>query len=220
MMVNTEWLFLCKDVRYGAILCLEELSIVASQVTCFVGESGGGKTTLLKLLNKLISPTDGVILYKGTDLKDIDSVTHRRDVVMLSQKPFIFEGTVKDNLLKGAAYQNLSIDDDAILSALQRVKLNQPLDKDASKLSGGEAQRMALARIMLLNAPVILLDEPSSALDEDTERLVIEEIVSYVRQNNKTLIMVTHAGFIAREYADVIYTISNGSITGRVQNGQ
>jgi putative ABC transport system ATP-binding protein len=212
-------LFSCKNVKYRQILFIETLSIFAGHVTCIAGESGGGKTTLLKLFNKLISPTEGIIAFKGIDLSDIDSVQHRKNVVLLSQKPFMFEGTVKDNLLRGAIYHGLSLEDQALLSALERVKLNQALDKDASTLSGGEAQRLALARVMLLNTEVILLDEPSSALDEDTERLVIDEIVAHVRQTGKSLIMVTHASHVARKYADIIYTIEKGTLTGRVENG-
>ena len=207
-------MFTLKNVRYKSVLQIDALDLHAGKITCLVGPSGGGKTTLLKLLNKMLSPDQGMITYEGEDLKTIDSVHHRRRVVLLSQSPFIFPGTIKDNLLKGLTYREQTKDDEALLHALKHVSLAQALNDDAQMLSGGEKQRLALARVMLLDAACILLDEPSSALDEATEARIVKDVVEYVQKNDKTLIMVTHAKSIAKNIGDYICTIEGGRLKG------
>jgi putative ABC transport system ATP-binding protein len=205
-------MFLFKEVEYLSILSIPKLEIKAGEITCIVGESGGGKTTFLKLLNKLISPTKGDISYNGYSLADLDSVKHRQDVVMLSQKPYIFKGDLRVNLIKGLMIHKKEYNDQDLQDSLKRVKLEKPLDFDASKLSVGEAQRLALARVILLDASVYLLDEPSSALDEETEKIVIEATVNFVKEHKKTLVMVTHASKIAKQYGNTIFKFEKGFI--------
>lgn len=205
-------LFSGKDVKFKSILDIECFEIEEKKITCIVGESGGGKTTFLKLFNKMISPTSGEVYYYDTPLNKIDSVSHRKKVVMLSQKPYIFEKTILDNFKKLTEFNDLELDLEKAKKLLKDVSLKKELEVDASKLSGGEAQRLALARAMYLDSDVILLDEPSSALDDETEKIVIEMICNYVKENSKSLIMVTHSKKVAKTYADIIYTIDKGKI--------
>jgi len=203
-----------EKVKYKNILDIKKLHIEKNKVTCIVGESGSGKTTLLKLFNKLISPESGQIKYKGKSISEIESVQLRRDVVMLPQSPAIYEGSIKENLLIGLKFSEKEEkpDDKALKKILEEVSLNKALTKDAEKLSGGEQQRLALGRIIILDPNVYLLDEPSSALDEETEHLVIEKMVEHVRKENKTLVMVTHTKRIAEEFADNIVEVKKGKI--------
>lgn len=205
-------LFSGKNVKFKSILDIECFEIEEKKITCIVGESGGGKTTFLKLFNKMISPTSGEVYYYDTPLSKIDSVSHRKKVVMLSQKPYIFEKTILDNFKKLTEFNDLELDLEKAKKLLKDVSLKKELEVDASKLSGGEAQRLALARAMYLDSDVILLDEPSSALDDETEKIVIEMICNYVKENSKSLIMVTHSKKVAKTYADIIYTIDKGKI--------
>ena len=92
---------------------------------------------------------------------------------------------------------------------MKKVELDKPLDGDGEELSGGEQQRVALARVILSDPEVFLLDEPSSALDSVTERLIIKSLVDYTRENYKTLIMVTHSRDIGNEFSDVVFEIKN-----------
>jgi len=209
-------MFHLNKVRYKNILSITNLSIEENKVTSIVGESGSGKTTFMKLLNKLISADEGDISFNGTSLKDISSIDLRRKVVMLPQSPAIFAGTVRDNLLIGLRFSEKSIVlDDELKEILKSVHLNKSLDEDSEKLSGGEKQRLALGRVLLMKPEVLLLDEPSSALDEDTEELIIRHLVNYTRQSNKTLIMVTHSKKIAKSFSDVIIEIKKGSIVDK-----
>ncbi|MBM7540760.1 putative ABC transport system ATP-binding protein [Amphibacillus cookii] len=202
-----------KEVKYKDILNIKHLSIKKNNITCIVGESGSGKTTLLRLLNRLISHDHGEIFYHDQPLSQIDPVKLRRAVTMLPQTPATFSGSIKDNLLIGLEFAERPLaSDNELYELLKRVKLNKELDQDAAKLSGGEKQRVALARVVLMNPEVLLLDEPSSALDEDTEHIIIEELVNYTRKRGKTLIMATHSKKVASQFSDQMIEIKDGKI--------
>ncbi|WP_321329531.1 ABC transporter ATP-binding protein [uncultured Ilyobacter sp.] len=202
-----------EDVKYKDIIYIESLEILPQKITCILGESGGGKTTLIKLLNKMISPTSGDIFYKEKSLRKTDSVELRRDVVMLSQSPGIFPGSVRENLLIGLKFSEKDpADDSELVEIMKKVHLYKSLDDVAENLSGGEKQRVALGRVMLMDPKILLLDEPSSALDEKTERNIIKEVTDYVKTKNKTLIMVTHSKEIARDHADEIIEMAQGRV--------
>lgn len=213
-------MFTLQSVTYKNILRIGSLVLPAQKVLCIVGESGSGKTTLLRLLNKMISPDSGEIYYGETPLSSISSVELRRSVVMLQQNPAIFPGTVADNLQAGLRFaEKAAASEDKLRAALSMVHLPKELDNDAEKLSGGEKQRLALGRLLLLEPEVMLLDEPSSALDEATEQSIIRSLVTYTRQHNRTLIMVTHAKQVARDYAQHIFEMRSGAIIGQEEVG-
>lgn len=209
-------MFILKNVKYKNILHIENMTIQNGKVTCIIGESGSGKTTILKMLNKMISPDSGEILFKDKKLNETDSVAIRRNVVMLPQSPSIFKGNIKNNLLIGLDFsEKPAASDIELKEVLKVVKLNKDLDDSADKLSGGEKQRVALGRILLMDPEVLLLDEPSSALDEETENIIFEALVDYTKKFNKTLIMVTHSRQVAEKFSDEIIAIKNGKIYNR-----
>lgn len=198
-------------VKYHGILDMPHLKIDTGTITALVGPSGSGKTTLLRLLNKMISPTQGRILYQATDLSQINSITHRQQVVMLSQNPVIFPGSIRDNLTIGFKFQGKGLPGDDILGPmLNNVKLDKPLDGRTDTLSGGEKQRLSIARVLLLNPEVYLLDEPSSALDETTAEQIIQMVSEHVRQHMKTMVLVTHSPGIANRFSDTIIKFPPG----------
>lgn len=202
------------NVKFEDILKIENLTINSNEVTCIIGSSGSGKSTLLRLINKLISPTKGYISIDGEDIANIDSTTYRRRVPMLSQNPVTFPGTVRDNLLMGRKFQEKDLLSDQILKkALESVKLDKSLGEDIDNLSGGEAQRLTIARLMLCDSEVYLLDEPSSALDDLTEDFVIKTMVDMAREKNKTIIYVTHSKDMADKYSDKLIKIVDGRIS-------
>ena len=209
-------MFTFDNVKYKDILAIDDLKIELGKVTCITGPSGSGKSTFLRLINKLISPDSGVIYLNRENIADINSVEYRRRVPMLSQSPVTFSGTIRDNLLIGRKFQNKEApSDDKLLAALKAVSLDEPLDKDVDNLSGGEQQRVSIARLMLLDSEVYLLDEPSSALDDLTEDFVIKSMVDMARDENKTIIYVTHSNSIADKYSDRVIKI----VDGRILNG-
>jgi putative ABC transport system ATP-binding protein len=206
-------MFKLENVKFKNILNIENVKLDKNIITAILGSSGGGKTTFLKLLNNMITADRGKITYKGQDIESYDPVALRREVVMMPQDPEIFKGSIKDNfkiteeITDNGSSKNLSYKE-----LLQKVSLTQDLNDNAKILSGGEKQRLALARVMLLKPEVLLLDEPSSSLDHKTEAKIIKMVVDYVRENNRTLIMVTHSPDIAEKFADRIINIEAGKI--------
>ncbi|WP_368298417.1 ATP-binding cassette domain-containing protein [Cytobacillus firmus] len=211
--MTTDLLFAIRELRVNNIINVNHLDIKKDKVTCITGESGAGKSTLLKTLNKMITPDSGEIFYKGTSLKEIDSVQHRRKVIMLSQVPLIFPGTIKDNLIMGYKLNGKKPCDDEILKqVLHNMQMTKELHGDTGTLSGGEKQRLALARILLLKADVYLLDEPTSALDEDTEMMILEYFIREIKKKQASLLMITHSNTVNEQFAEerIYLSQSNG----------
>lgn len=199
------------DVRVQTILDIPALTIPSQAITCVTGESGSGKTTFLKLLNRLITPDAGSILYHDRPLSSYEPVELRRQVVMMSQEPLLFPGTLGDNLQAGLQFsEKPAAAKHALRGMLEYVKLEKPLETDPHKLSGGEKQRLALGRILLMNPAVLLLDEPSASLDDETEAFVIHQVVEFVRRNNSALVMVTHSKQLAQSIGGQHIAFSDG----------
>ena len=206
-------MFRFDNVKYKTILRVDRLDIPAGKTTCIIGESGSGKSTLLKLLNAMIEYEEGSLTYLGDELKTLDPVSHRREALMLPQTPIIFPGTVKDNLLIGLKFSGKEPEDNRnLLEELKLVNLQKSLEEDSAPLSGGEKQRLALARIMLMKPKVLLLDEPTSALDEKSGAIVINRVLQYIKREKKTMVMVTHSYEQAKRIGHVIVTVNKGRI--------
>lgn len=185
---------------------LGELSgeVWASGITTIAGPSGSGKSTLLRLLNRLEVPTRGRISFRGTDLSALDSLAHRREVGMVFQRPVLFGGTVMDNLRVASP----ELDAETAIEVLARAGLGgEYIDREAGSLSGGEAQRVCIARTLAARPSVILLDEPTSALDAGP-RLALEDLGTELANSGMPLIWVTHdLGQMERIATDVIILI-------------
>ena len=208
-------MFHLKNVQYNNILNINELTIEAGKITCIVGESGSGKTTFLKLLNHLINYEQGQIKYKEEDLKELDAITLRREVILLPQNPVIFPGTLRDNLQIGLQFSKKEpAPEEKLLEEINRLGLYKQLDDQTDTFSGGEKQRLALARVILMDPEVLLLDEPTSALDDNTVDKVMGRIHDYVKSRQKTLVMVTHSKQLAKETGEKIITLENGFVSG------
>ena len=202
-----------RDLRFKQILQIDSLQIEACKVSAIVGPSGGGKTTLLRILNRMTSPDSGQVLFFGEPVEEMDPVQLRRRVIMLTQMPVIFPGTVRENLLIGSRLaEKEEPEADAIAAIMNRVGLDKDLSADAAQLSGGEKQRLALARVMLMDPEVLLLDEPSASLDEETEARVFDLVTEFCRERCKTLIMVTHSAKGFTGYYDTLIRIRDGKL--------
>ena len=205
-------MFKLKDIKFKNILDIENLEIHENVVTIVKGESGSGKSTMLKLLNNIISPDSGVVMYNGVDVNDINPITLRRDVIMQSQFPNIFPGNVRENLniiftLRGEE----GLDDEKLLKALEIVNLKKDLTDDAQNLSGGEKTRLSIARLFLVEPEVFLLDEPGASLDSKTEEILMNNVISEIKRRNKTLIYISHSDN-PEMITDEIITMKNGRV--------
>lgn len=206
-------MFEVTNIKFKDILDIPFLRI-NKPITCIVGSSGSGKTTLLRMLNCLNVPDEGEISYNNQEISKMDTVKLRRNVVMLGQTPVIYSGSIEDNLQIGLEFsKKLPASESAMKETLARVELNKQLSEGCSNLSGGEKQRLCLARVMLMDADTYLLDEPSAALDKETEQFIIDNFSKFVLENNKELIMVTHSKQIAQKFPDSIIRIEKGKVT-------
>ena len=185
------------SLKKGNQTILQDVSLTVSpgDFTVLLGPSGVGKTSLLRLFNALEIPTTGKILYKGRNLLDYSIPELRRRVVMILQKPVVFEGRIRDNLILAFRLKKQSPPEDATLKKfLSRCRLSPDLlNESAENLSGGEQQRLALARALLLNSEVLLLDEPTASLDVESEKRIIDLLLNENRKSGRTLVCVTHS---------------------------
>lgn len=206
-------LFELRKVRYREVLHVQELNIEEHKVTCILGESGSGKTTLLQLLNEMITPDEGTILYNGQNIAHMDPVLLRRECIMVPQSPVIFWGSIRDNLGIGLKMSGRApATDDEMRESLRAVCLSKELEEAADRLSGGEKQRLSLARALLMSPRVLLLDEPTAALDEATSLEVLTSITRRARDAGTSLIIVTHSRSAADLFGDNIIYVHQGKI--------
>jgi len=183
------------------------VDVPATGITVFVGASGAGKSTLLRCCNRLEEPTTGVVRFRGTPLVDLDPLAHRRRVGMVFQAPARFPGTVRDNL---SAVADLS--EGEAVDLLDRVGLDPGLlDRSADALSGGEAQRMVLARALTTAPEVLLADEPTSALDA-TATARLEGLARDLADDGMPVLWVTHDHDQVRRLADHLVALDAGRV--------
>jgi putative ABC transport system ATP-binding protein len=210
-------MFELQNVRVEGILQIKQLMIPENQFSCILGPSGSGKSTLLRLLNDLSSPDQGKILFKNKPVSEMDPLQLRRSVVMVSQEPVIFEGTIEDNLQIGLTFSEKGAAEVADMEYMLKLfLLDKKLNDNARHLSGGEKQRLSWARAMLMDPEVFLLDEPTSALDEDTAWTVLTRFSEYAKQKLKTVIMITHSKELAQLVSENTIDMSQYSIESGV----
>jgi energy-coupling factor transporter ATP-binding protein EcfA2 len=200
---------------YGETLALNDVSLAirAGEFVAIVGENGSGKTTLVKHFNRLLSPSSGDVIIRGKNTKSSTITDLARDVGLVFQNPdhMFFADTVKEEI--GFGLKNLNIPDGnkIIDAALQEVGLLHTKDLYPRWLSRGERQRLAIACVIAMAPSIIVLDEPTTGLDGNEARLVME-ILKGLQNEGHTIIVITHNKEIAQNCADRIITMEKGSI--------
>jgi len=169
-----------------------DFEIRKGEILAIVGPSGSGKSSLLRLLNRLDEPTTGTVYLQGIDYREIPPRELRRRVGMVLQRPFLFPGTVADNLRFGPRQRGQELSEAALEELLSAVLLGSFAPRNVANLSGGEAQRVSFARTLANSPEVLLLDEPTSALDDDSKREVEAVILRISRDRNIPCVLVTH----------------------------
>ena len=177
-----------------------------------VGPSGSGKSSLLRLLNRLDEPTSGTIYLDGVDYRQIAPRELRRRVGMVLQRPFLFPGTVVDNLQFGPRQRGEELSLSAAEELLSGLGLASFAARDVSNLSGGEAQRVSFARALANSPEALLLDEPTSALDDVAKRDVESLIQKIGRERGIPCILVTHDVAQAARLAQRVLVLETGRL--------
>jgi putative ABC transport system ATP-binding protein len=197
----------------GKVL-VNDISVAVQQgeVLAVVGPSGAGKSSFLRLLNRLDEPTSGAVLLDGRNYNEIAPRELRRRVGMVMQMAYLFPGTVAANIAFGPQQRHETITPQQIQALLDRVGLPGYQDRDVSNLSGGEAQRVSLARTLANSPEVLLLDEPTSALDDASERGIEELVLGIIRERQMTCVIVTHDMPQAARIADRTMVLESGKL--------
>jgi subfamily B ATP-binding cassette protein MsbA len=211
-----------RDVHFGygdesrAVLRGINLTVHAGKLVALVGQSGGGKSTLTKLLPRFHDPTSGAVLWDGIDLRDARVASLRRQMALVTQETVLFNDTVRYNITYGRPEATEEQLHDAARTALAHdfiVELPDGYDTIIGErgifLSGGQRQRLAIARAVLIDAPVLVLDEATSALDAESEQLVQRAIGNLIR--DRTTMVIAHSLSTVRR-ADLIVVIERGQI--------
>ncbi|AAP96425.1 cysteine/glutathione ABC transporter ATP-binding protein/permease CydC [[Haemophilus] ducreyi] len=195
---------------------LNQLSfeVLKGQFVAIVGKTGSGKTTIFHLLNRHYEANQGVIWLNQHKINAFAEQTLRQNMITLSQRVHIFNGSLRDNLLIGDPQAT----DNALLTVLQQVGLSYLIDdhglalwlgEGGRPLSGGEQRRLGLARVLLSHAEIVLLDEPSEGLDRVTEQQILALILQHC--TGRTLLMITHRVFGLDQF-DVVYRLDHGKL--------
>jgi putative ABC transport system ATP-binding protein len=180
--------------------------------TAVLGPSGSGKSTLLRLLNRLADPGAGVVRFHGEDVRSLDPLELRRRACLVAQLPAPFPGTVADNVLFGPRLRGREAD---VAGCLGRAGLDAAFaEREAGELSVGEQQRVMLARALALEPEVLLLDEPTAALDEDARGGVERTLSELAESAVRATVLVTHDRGQAERLAGRVVELRDGRVAG------
>jgi tungstate transport system ATP-binding protein len=191
-----------------------DLEVSRGEHLTIVGPNGSGKTTLLKIIACLIKPTSGELYFNGLKIDNSNRSLCRKKVTMVFQQPVLFNTNVYNNIAYGLKVEDLSKTeiDKKVNEALELVKLQDLTMRHANQLSGGEKQRVSLARAIILDKEVLLLDEPTANLDPASVN-IIEDAINVLKENReKTVITATHNMFQAEKLADKLALLMNGMV--------
>ena len=200
--------------RVGDFSIVTDISLEVhhGEMLGIVGASGSGKSSFLRLLNRLDEPTTGTVFLNDQDYRQFSPRELRRRVGMVTQRPFLFPGNVAGNVRFGPLQRSEVLADEDIARLLERVGLPDFSGREVTNLSGGEQQRVSLARALANRPEILLLDEPTSALDEQAKMGIEQLICSLVKETLLTCVMVTHDREQARRMCDRVALLEAGRL--------
>jgi tungstate transport system ATP-binding protein len=197
------------------VLEIPSLTVGRGEVLCLIGPNGAGKTTMLETLACLLKPSTGWLTFQGLTVgRDIPLLEYRRRLAMVFQDPLLFDSTVSKNVAAGLRIRHIDKDEvhRRVVKELKRFNIEGLAARSARRLSGGEAQRVSLARALAVDPEILFLDEPFSALDPWSRDALIIDLEGLLREQNVTTVIATHSLDEALRLSDRIALVMNGRI--------
>jgi tungstate transport system ATP-binding protein len=176
------------------VLKVDSLEIQRGETLAVVGPNGAGKSTLLFALARLVRPARGEIIYEGKSLKQWNELDYRRKISFVFQSPLLMDMTVEQNVALGLKFRGVPKEETRarVGKWMEQLGVNSLAKRRAGQLSGGEAQRVSLARAFVLEPELLLLDEPFSALDPPTRSKLLDDLSTLLKRDRRTALFVTH----------------------------
>ena len=201
------------DISFKGVLKNITVEIPTHQITAIVGPSGAGKSTFLKHINRLISPTAGDILIDGQSIESVDILSLRKRVGLAFQSAPMFNGSIYDNLNIPKKIHQQQLDKDRAQSLLDKVDLSHlSIDQPIKNLSGGEKQKLAIARTLVLDPDILLLDEITSSLDVHSVQEIELLIQKLNQEDHKTILWITHNLQQAKRMSHYTIVMEDGEV--------
>jgi D-methionine transport system ATP-binding protein len=196
-------------------------ALQAGDRLAIVGASGAGKTSLLRLLNRLISPSQGLIFLEDQEYKTIPVVKLRQQIVLVSQESKLLGMTVKDALIYPLKLQNLPLTEinQRLETWISKLRISEDwLDRNELQLSVGQKQLVAIARGIIMQPKILLLDEPTSALDVGRSTHLLDILTELSDAKNLTILMVNHQLELAEKFASRVLVLDQGNLVNLQEN--
>jgi tungstate transport system ATP-binding protein len=196
------------------VLRIDSLDIQRGETLTLVGPNGAGKSTLLLALAHLLKPLQGDIIYEGKSLKQRDELAYRRKISFVFQSPLLMDMTVEQNVALGLTFRGTPKDEihERVGKWMEQLGVESLAKRRAGQLSGGEAQRVSLARAFALEPELLLLDEPFAALDPPTHAKLLDDLSGLLKADHRTAVFVTHNLREATKLSQRIAVIINGTL--------
>ena len=198
----------------GYALDVDALDVLAGEVLGVIGPNGAGKSTLLRVLGLLERPDEGRVFFDGRAVNARDALAERRRIATVFQEPLLADTSVADNVALGLSFRGVSAAAarPRVIRWLERLGVLALAERSARTLSGGEAQRVALSRALVLEPEVLLLDEPFAGLDAPTRAALIVDLGTILRGDRVTTVLVTHERGEAQALADRVAVLMGGRV--------
>jgi tungstate transport system ATP-binding protein len=178
----------------ATVLQVDHLEIARGEVLALVGPNGAGKTTFLLTIARLLKPQAGEIIFDGKSLDDWDPLTYRRSLSFVFQSPLLLDMSVAENVGLGLGFRGMAMAERQVrvMKWLRRLGIGSLAKRRAGELSGGESQRVSLARAFVLDPKLLLLDEPFPGLDPPARLKLFDDLAALLSHDHRTAILVTH----------------------------
>lgn len=196
------------NLEFGNFITYPDILIPRHQVTFLCGASGCGKSSLLKLLNATVTPSKGDIFYQDRNIKEMDTITLRKEILLVSQAVYLFDESIEENFKRFYDYR-----DEAVISSVKMQEylriccVDFSLNTRCETMSGGEKQRVFMAIYLSFLPKVLMLDEPTSALDQATATVFLQNIKNFCREHQMTAVVISHDEKLTKLFADHVITL-------------